>query len=157
VRESGNTPPDSAPDTAYRRVNEDTNSILTGGWIFAVGCLAFLVFAVVLRERLAAAEGGTGCSRTSPSSARSPPARSGSYCPAPRSRLRSRGRHRRLDGGGALEPGDSFFVAAELSAILLMLGTGMVVLRSALMPKWWAWFGFVLAVVLAIGPIGWAG
>ena len=34
---------------------------------------------------------------------------------------------------------------------------GMVVLRSALMPKWWAWFGFVLAVVLAIGPIGWAG
>ena len=38
-----------------------------------------------------------------------------------------------------------------------MLGSGMVALRTALMPKWWAWFGFVLAVVLAIGPIGWAG
>ena len=60
VQESGNTPPDGAPDTAYlTHVNEDTNSILTGGWIFMIGCLAFLVFAVVLRERLAAAEGGT--------------------------------------------------------------------------------------------------
>ena len=52
---------------------------------------------------------------------------------------------------------DGFFVAAELAAVLLMLGTGMVALRSALLPKWWAWVSFLLAVVLVIGPIGWAG
>ena len=33
----------------------------------------------------------------------------------------------------------------------------MVALRTALLPKWFAWFGFLLAVVLVIGPIGWAG
>ena len=53
--------------------------------------------------------------------------------------------------------GDAFFVAAELSAILLMIGAGMVALHSGLFPKAWVWFSFVLAVILLIGPIGWAG
>lgn len=52
--------------------------------------------------------------------------------------------------------GDAFFVAAELSAILLMIGAGVVALRTGLFPKPWAWFSFLLALVLVIGPIGWA-
>ena len=72
VQESGGVAADGATDAEYlARIQDDANSILTGGWIFMIGCLAFLVFAVVLRERLAAAEGGSHLSRTSPSSARS--------------------------------------------------------------------------------------
>jgi hypothetical protein len=41
--------------------------------------------------------------------------------------------------------------------VLLMLGAGAIALRSTLLPKWWAWVSFLLAVVLVIGPIGWAG
>ena len=52
--------------------------------------------------------------------------------------------------------GDAFFVGAELTAILLMLGAGMVALRTGVFPKAWAWFSFFLALVLVIGPIGWA-
>ena len=32
-----------------------------------------------------------------------------------------------------------------------------VALRTRLLPKWWAVVAIVIAVVLVIGPIGWAG
>jgi hypothetical protein len=32
----------------------------------------------------------------------------------------------------------------------------MVALRTALLPTWFAWFSFLLAVLLVIAPIGWA-
>ena len=123
-----------------------------------IGCLAFLVFAVVLHERLAAAEGG---SRMFANIAFVGALAVGVFGllvlrPGDRGGDQFR-RHQRLDGGALSHLGDAFFVAAELSAILLMLGTGMVALRTGLLPKWFAWFGFLLAVVLVIGPIGWAG
>ena len=159
VQESGNVPADGAPDTAYlTHVSDDTNSILTGGWIFMIGCLAFLVFAVVLRERLAAAEGGTRLFTNIAFVGAVAAGAIGLLLPGPEIAAAISADDISASTAAALSNlGDGFFVAAELSVILLMLGTGMVVLRSALMPKWWAWFGFVLAVVLAIGPIGWAG
>jgi hypothetical protein len=51
---------------------------------------------------------------------------------------------------------EAFLVAAALSAILLMLGSGIVALRTRMFPKLWAWFSFVLAALLVIPPIGWA-
>ena len=33
---------------------------------------------------------------------------------------------------------------------------GAVALRSRIFPKAWAWFSFLFAVILVIGPIGWA-
>jgi len=52
--------------------------------------------------------------------------------------------------------GDMFFVAAELMLILFFVGAAVAALRTALLPKWWAWFAILIAVVLVIGPIGWA-
>jgi hypothetical protein len=52
--------------------------------------------------------------------------------------------------------GDGPFVAAEMSAVLLMLGTAGVALRTALFPTWWGWACVVLALALVVGPIGWA-
>jgi len=66
VIESGDTPGEGATDVdALAYYQADANTILIGGWAFMLGCLAFLWFAVVLRERLAAAEGRSGmCFRT---------------------------------------------------------------------------------------------
>ncbi len=159
VVESGNVPGEKATDAdqlAY--YVDDANRILSGSWIFMVGCLAFLWFAVVLRERLAAAEGG---SRMFSNLAFLGAAATGAFA------MLSAG----PDIAAAIQEddlsqaaaaamatvGDAFFVGAELSAILLMIGAGMVALHSGLFPKAWAWFSFVLAVILLIGPIGWAG
>lgn len=158
VIESSDTPGEGATDAELLSYyDENANTILTGSWIFMVGCLAFLVFAVVLRERLLEA--------------------------APASRLfinvawvgsLATGIFLMLTSGpdvaasisnddiseaaaaAAAMLGDAFFVAAELSAILLMLGVGAMALQGVLLPRWWAWVSFVLALILVIGPIGWA-
>jgi hypothetical protein len=52
--------------------------------------------------------------------------------------------------------GEAFISAATLAATLLMLGGGVVVLRSGIFPKAWAWLSFALAGVLLIPPVGWA-
>ena len=51
---------------------------------------------------------------------------------------------------------DAFFVGAELAAILLLVAVAVVVLRTRVLPSWWAYFGLLIAIVLVIGPIGWA-
>ena len=50
-----------------------------------------------------------------------------------------------------------FLIAAELSAIVLLVGGSLASLRTARMPRWWAVISIVLAVWLLILPIGWAG
>src|ERR671915_1119945 len=53
VIEGGDTPGGDATDAELLAYYQDNaNTILTGSWIFMLGCLAFLWFAVVLRERL---------------------------------------------------------------------------------------------------------
>ena len=51
---------------------------------------------------------------------------------------------------------DMFFVGAELALIPFFVGVAVVAFRTAVLPKWWAAFSILIAVVLVIGPIGWA-
>lgn len=158
ISESGDVPGEDATDADYLAyVQGDTNTILLGGWIFMVGSLAFLWFAVVLRERLAAAEGGT---RMFSNLAFVGAVAVGAFTmltPGPEIAAAISEEDITASTAAALGTlGDAFFVAAELSAILLMLGAGVVALATRVFPKAWAWFGFLLAVVLLIGPIGWA-
>ena len=44
-----------------------------------------------------------------------------------------------------------------MSAIVLLLATAVVSLSARALPRWWALVSILLAVVLVIGPIGWAG
>ena len=65
-----NTFSDKIPDHATDEqllswVQGNTNSILFGGWLFMIGCLALVWFAAILRSRLAEAEGGRATFRTS--------------------------------------------------------------------------------------------
>lgn len=157
VESAGITEEGASDAEILANYQDDANSILVGSWIFMVGCLAFLWFAVVLRQRLGEAEGGT---RMFSNVAFLGAAATGAFA------LLTNG----PDIAAAiaeddLSPaaaaamgtlGDAFFVAAELSAILLMIGAGAVALLSGLFPKWWAWFSFLVALILLIGPIGWA-
>jgi len=138
-------------------VKGNANAILFGGWLFALGCLAFVWFAAILRGQLASAEGGSATFANL--------AFGGALVAAAFGVLTMAG-----DMGSAINKddisaatagtlhnaSDMFFVAAELSAILFFLGAAIVGLRTGALPKWWAWFAVLIAIVLVIGPIGWA-
>jgi hypothetical protein len=159
VQESGTIPEEGAADAAYlTHVNDDANTILTGGWIFMLGCLAFIVFAIVLRDRLAEAEGGTRLFTNIAFIGAVMVGAFGLLLPGPEIAAAISADDISASTAAALSNlSDAFFVAAELSAILLMLGAGMLALRSTVLPRWWAWVSFLLGLVLVIGPIGWAG
>jgi hypothetical protein len=52
--------------------------------------------------------------------------------------------------------GDAFFYATEPAAAVLLLATGLVVLRTRALPVWLGWASVLGAVWLFIPPIGWA-
>jgi hypothetical protein len=139
-------------------VQGNTNSILLGSWLFMLGCLSFVWFANVLRSRLATAEGGVTPYATV--------AFAGALGAGVFGMLTNAG-----DVGSAIDKdsvsaatagtlhhaGDMFFVCAELMMVLFFVGVAVAALRTRALPKWWAWLAVLIAIVLVIGPIGWAG
>ena len=127
----------------------ETTTILIGGWSFMLGCLAFLCFVAGLGSRLqlpVLALVGAGMA-----------ASLGMLIAA-------------VDVAGAINKSDIgpstaatfhhainvFFVGAELAAIVPLAAVAVVAWRTRALPRWWAAFGGLVAIVLAIGPIGWA-
>jgi hypothetical protein len=136
----------------------DDNTILLGGWLFALGGVVFLAFVGVLRARLlavalrpdwltgTAVAGGiaTGIFLTmTPLGDVAGALAADDLEPAAAQALN--------------EMGTVGFVGAELSAVALLLATGLLVLRGAALPRWVGWISIVLAIWLVIGPIGWLG
>jgi hypothetical protein len=138
-------------------VQGNANSILFGGWLFMIGCLALIWFAAILRSRLAEAEGGAGTFSNL--------AFAGAVVAAVFGMLTTAGDISSAinkdditaaAAGTLHRSSDMFFVGAELAMILFFLGCAVVALRTRVLPKWWAVIAIVIAVVLVIGPIGWA-
>ncbi len=154
------SPGENASEAEYLAyVQEDANTIILGGFLFMLGCLAFLWFAVVLRERLAAAEGG---SRMLSNVAFVGAAAAGAFMmltPGPEIAAAIVAEEQEVSASAAaamrMLP-EAFLIAAALSAILLMLGSGIVALRTRMFPRVWAWFSFLLALLLVVPWIGWA-
>jgi hypothetical protein len=127
------------------------NSILLGGWLFMLGCIGFVTFVAGLRQRLAGA---------------APLALAGAAIAAASGMLMGA-----VDVVGALDKNDIgpstaaafhhsvdiFFVCAELAAILPLGVLAVVAWRTRVLPRWWAAYSGLAAVVLLIGPIGWIG
>ncbi len=153
---SDKIPPHPTEEQILAWIKANTTTILLGGWLWMVGCLAFLWFAALLRTRLADADGASTYSSLAFASA---------VGAAVFGLLIVGG-----DVGAAIDKdslnasaaftfhssGDMFFVGAELMLIPFYLGTAVVALRTRVLPKWWAFFSILLAIVLVIGPIGWA-
>ena len=126
-----------------------TDTILLGGWLFMIGCVGFVTFVAGLRSRL-----GNAAQLAVAGAAIG--ALSGMLMAA-------------VDVAGGLDKKDIdpataatfhhavdiFFVCAELAAILPLGVTAVVAWRTRALPRWWAAFSGLAAVVLLVGPIGW--
>ncbi|HZC74908.1 MAG TPA: hypothetical protein VE220_02945 [Gaiellaceae bacterium] len=135
-----------------------TDTILLGGWLFMIGCVAFVVFASGLRQRLATA---VGAASQLPGLALA-----GAAMAAVFGMLMAA-----ADVAGGvdktdIEPStaaafhhatDLFFVCAELAAIVPLATVALVAWRTRILPRWWTVFSLLVAIVLIIGPVGWIG
>jgi hypothetical protein len=148
--------PDEATEV-LRRFQDEEGRVLAGGFIFQLGALFFLVFVGALRLRLFAAEGATGLLTAIAFGAG---LAVGIFLLAlPGGEMSAAINNDDLDQSSALalsNVGDLFFIGAELSAALLLVSTGLLILRYGPMPRWFAWVSFALALLLLIPPIGWA-
>lgn len=149
--------PGKATDTQVLAwLQDNKNLAIVGGWLFMTGCLAFIWFATVLRTRLAAAETDDHTLSTL------------AYAGAVAAGIFGIGTQ--ADIGAAINAsevsaptagmfhhlGDLFFVGAELTLMLPLVAVAILAFRTAVLPRWWGVFSGLVAVVLWIGPIGWA-
>jgi hypothetical protein len=137
-------------------LHDNKNLTIVGGWLFMTGCLAFIWFASVLRTRLAAAESDDHTLSTL------------AYAGAVAAGIFGIGTQ--ADVGAAISAsdvsaptagmfhhlGDLFFIGAELTLMLPLVVVAILAFRTAVLPRWWGAFSALVAVVLWIGPIGWA-
>jgi hypothetical protein len=137
-------------------VQGNKNPILTGSWLFMIGCLAFGWFAGVLRSRLAAAEAGD---RTLSTIAFAGAVMAAAFGIAGQSDIASAINADSVSAataGTLHRGGDVMFVGSELSIVLLLGAVAVLAFRTAVVPRWWGVAGALGAVVALIGPIGWA-
>jgi hypothetical protein len=141
---------------AYFRDND--LDVIAGSWIFATGALLFLWFLSGLRARFHAVEGAVGrltalafvtgvavaVFLVGLASTTASGAFSGDDLTA-----------------GAAEAlwamTGVFFGGAELMGVVFAAATGVLILTTGVLPRWWGWITLVLALWLFILPIGWAG
>ena len=135
-----------------------TDSVVMGGWLFMLGCLGFVTFVAGLRVRLAEAVGQA--------SQLPGLALVGAAMAAVCGMLSAA-----VDLAGGIDKNDIdpataatfhhsvdvFFVGAELAAVLPLAVVAIVAWRTRVLPRWWAAFAGLVAVVLVAGPIGWLG
>ena len=138
-------------------IQGNQNPIISGSWLWMLGCLCFLWFVALLRPRLADAEGGQHTVTTLAYTGAAVATVFGLLIQAG-----DLGAGIDQDSISAATAGmmhnasDMFFVAAELALIPFFVGLAVVAFRTGVLPKWWAAFSILIAVVLLIGPIGWA-
>jgi hypothetical protein len=137
---------------------DETDTILAGGFIFMLGVLFFLVYLVALRLRLADAEGANGFLTLLASAAGI--AMAIFMLAAPGADMTAALSEDELLPASAMalrNVSDVFFLGAELSAALLVAAVGLLAVRLRALPVWLGWISFLLALLLLILPIGWAG
>ena len=135
-----------------------TNSILLGGWLFMLGSLGFVALVAGLRVRLVDA---AGAASQLPGLALAGAAMAG-VCGMLTAAVDVAGAVDKND----IDPStaaafhhslDVFFLSAELAAIIPLAAVAIVAWRTRVLPRWWAAFSGLVAVVLVVGPIGWLG
>jgi hypothetical protein len=150
--------PEEGAEEVLTYFREHEGSVLAGAWLFMLGSLLFLWFVGALRSRLTDAEGGAGTLATI--------ALAGGIATAiftlgmPIGGLVATLEVNQIDASTAqaLNGVEAvFFIGAELSAIVLLIATAAVWLRTRTVAAWWAWATMLLAVWLLILPIGWIG
>jgi hypothetical protein len=137
-------------------VQHNAGTLIAGAWLFMLGCVAFLVFAGILRDRLAGAEGGNHLLANLAFGG----AIAAAVCAVGTNADITTAINKDTTSPAAAAAfhhiGDLFFMGAEVMLIAFVGSASVLAWRSGVLPRWWAVFGMIVAVVLAIGPIGWA-
>jgi hypothetical protein len=137
-------------------VQHNSNTITIGAWTFMLGCVGLVIFAGLLRERLATAEGGN---HLLANLAFGGAVASGVLGIGTNADIATAINKNEVSPAAAAafhHLGDLFFMGAEVMLIPFVAAAAILAWRTAVLPRWWAVFGMIVAVVLAIGPIGWA-
>ncbi|HUG30065.1 MAG TPA: hypothetical protein VMQ65_06105 [Candidatus Limnocylindria bacterium] len=155
---SGMVAQDASPEEVLAHYQSNGGPVIAGSYVFMLGTLVFLWFLGSLVTSLRSAEGGVGsvasiafggglamavCALLLPSGGVTLALAAGTMTATSADALRH------LPG--------VFYIGVELFATVLVAATGLVALRTAILPRVLAWVSLVLAVVLLIPPIGWAG
>ncbi len=156
---NNNGPADHATGTdilAWYKSHATT--ILFGGWLFMLGCLGFVAFVAGLRTRVAEA---VGASSQVPGLMLAGAAMAG-LAGMLTAAVDVAGAINKNDIGPSTAAAfhnstDIFFVCAELAAVLPLATVAIAAWRTRVLPRWWAVFVGLVAVVLLVGPIGWLG
>jgi hypothetical protein len=136
----------------------DTNWILLGSWLFMLGCLCFICFAAALRGRLVGVAGPGSSLPSLVFVGAALAAAFGMLTTGPDVAGALNKSHLEAPAADAFHHlTDAFFVAAELAAILPLAAVAIAAWRTRFLPRWWAGFAALVAIILVIGPIGWAG
>lgn len=150
--------PEEGADEVLAHFRDNADAVVSGGWLFMLGSLAFLWFVGILRGRLLRAEGATGTFASIAFAGGVATAIFALGMPAGGVVAALGVDHVTAAEAAALNALEAaFFIGAELSAIVLLAATAVVSLRTGALPRSWAAVSIVLAVWLVIGPIGWLG
>lgn len=147
------------PATLLNSYRNEEGSILLGGFLWLLGTFFFFWFLGSLRSRLIALEPGVQRLTALAFGGGVAAAVFGFAMPGPDMAAAI------ADGADLSGPaaeairvvGDTFFIGAEMSAVVLLAATGIHALRTGSLPRWLAWVSLVVAIALIILPIGWAG
>jgi hypothetical protein len=154
-----------APDTSTKKTDAEilsvyqhhSNQIMLASWLFMLGCVCFVWFAGTVRSRLAEAEGGTTTFSTLAfGGALAAAAFAIGAMGGPMAVAINKNHVSPATAGALTHISDVFFVGTEMTLIVLFLAVAVVAFRTGVLPKWWAVLMVIVAVVLVIGPIGWA-
>ena len=159
IQESTDMPGDEPTgDQVLAWYSGDENGILAGGFVFMLGALFFLIFLGALRVRLRGAEGPTGFLTAIGYTAG---LGAGFFLlMLPSADMAGALSNDELTGDAALAVnslGDMFFIGAELLGALMLVIVGLLFIKTRVLPAWLGWASLVLALVMLIPPIGWAG
>jgi hypothetical protein len=147
---------DTAAFVAWVEANDA--AIITGAIIFGFGVVLFVWMLGSLRATLFAAEGGVGRLSTLAFGSGIATALSMLFTVLPHAQAAFDKNDTSDTSIDALvHMGDAFFGGVELFAIPMLAATALVIVRYGALPRWLAWVSLVLALILAIVPIGWLG
>ena len=158
VLEEVSSLPGEDPNEILSWFQDESNTILSGAFIFMLGSLFFLIFVGALRVRLVRAESDSAFLSAIAFGAGLVVVALTLLIPGPNLAGALAKDDLTPEAAQALTVvDDAFFVGAELAAALLLVATGLAILRYGALPRWVAWISFLFALWLLIPPIGWAG
>jgi hypothetical protein len=136
---------------------DNSDTILAGGFVFELGGAFFLIFLAALISRLWWAEGGTGFLSIAAMLGGLGTALFVMGTAGPDIAGALAEDELGADAAQALSNLDvAFFIVAQLSAVVLVAAVGVLALKAGALPAWLGWISLLLALLLIIPLIGWA-